>query len=318
MTARGGGAARWNRETQRWEDGTPPPAAYTGPLPPRPHFRPSVGTAPGAPVPAQDTGPGPAPRPGREPAAPAGREPVPPAGPDEGILLVPGPPDAVPGPARRTMALAAGTAVAVIAAGLGGGYLLWRDHDADPAAAPARTSAKPTPSTPSTGPSASTAPPVSSGPPEGYRTVHDEEGFTLAVPSGWQREKRKNGVFYLSPDGRGLLQVFQNTDSSGTPREALENTSDELSHSARNPGYEQIGLGPLPGPAPDSASDAYQLVYAYDSEDVGDRVKVVDCAFTASDGRQFAVLVRGTEAEWPQQEQTQRIALRSFAPGTAG
>ncbi|MFF4951607.1 hypothetical protein ACWC2K_08710 [Streptomyces chattanoogensis] len=309
MTARGGGAARWNRETQRWEDGAPPPAAYTGPMPPRPHFRPSAGAAPGAPVPAQDTGPDPAPRP------------VPQAGPDDGFLLVPEPPDAAPGPARRTVALAAGAAVAVIAAGLGGGYLLWRDQGADPAAAPARTSAKPTPSSPSTastGPAASTAPPVSSGPPEGYRTVHDEEGFTLAVPGGWEREKRKNGVFYLSPDGRGLLQVFQNTDSSGTPRESLENTSKELSHSALNPGYEELALGPLPGPAPDAAPDAFQLVYAYDSKDVGERVRVVDCAFTASDGRQFAVLVRGTEAEWPQQEQIQRIALRSFAPGTAG
>lgn len=38
-----GGQARWNDETQSWEDGAPPPAPYTGPMPPRPSFTPSAG-----------------------------------------------------------------------------------------------------------------------------------------------------------------------------------------------------------------------------------------------------------------------------------
>ncbi|MFD9817329.1 hypothetical protein ACFWWQ_29515, partial [Streptomyces sp. NPDC059080] len=47
MTAHGGGAARWNSETQQWDDGAPPPAPYTGPPPPRPAWSPAA--APAAP-----------------------------------------------------------------------------------------------------------------------------------------------------------------------------------------------------------------------------------------------------------------------------
>ncbi|MEU9116732.1 hypothetical protein AB0D04_34540 [Streptomyces sp. NPDC048483] len=298
MTAPGGGVARWNRERQSWEDGTPPPARYTGPMPPRPAFAPSAGAGPSPESgPSSGSGPAPAPDPGDR-------------------LLVPGPdPAPLPGPRARRRPLVAGAAVAVIAVCVGGGFLLWGGDGDAPAAARAshHTTASPSrPTTPATDTQASTGASPSTDLPAGYRLVHDEADFTLAVPGDWQRSESENGVFYTAPDKRGLMQIYQADDVPGTPRQSLEKTSKQLSHSAANPGYEEIGLTPLSGPAP--APDAVQLVYAYDSEDVGERVKVVDCAFTAADSRQFAVLVRGTEAAWPAQEETQRIALQFFAP----
>ncbi|MGG7571883.1 hypothetical protein [Streptomyces sirii] len=332
---KGRGPARWNSETQSWEDGAPPPAPYTGPLPPRPDFAPSTGPGrlpggaggPGADVPA-----GPVVDSVTGPLIDSVTGPVadPLAGPGADPLVVPMPvphppppppaPEPMGGGRRRRTALAAGVAVAVIAAGVGGGYLLWGRGD-DPAAArpPARTKASApedpgtgtsAPPTDGSGPTGSTDPtdPWGTAPPDGYRVVHDDKGFTTAVPDGWRRSVRDTGVFYTAPDDRGLVQIFEITEPETTPEAALRKASEGLAH---NPGYEEISLTPFDGPAP--GTDAAQLVYAYDSERIGERVKVVDCAFTVDDGRQFAVLVLGTEADWPQQQNTQKIALQAFA-----
>ncbi|MEU6327282.1 hypothetical protein ABZ851_08350 [Streptomyces sp. NPDC047049] len=310
-----GGQARWNDETQRWEDGAPTPAPYTGPMPPRPSFTPSAGgPSAGGPV----TGGTP---PGGTPAGtvpPRVTEPL--FAPDS--LYVPLPADEPTAGFRRRTALVAGVAVAVIAAAAGGGYLLWGHPGDDPAVArpAARTKASASdhtattasPSGASSGATAGTGSPtpLSTELPDGYRLVHDEKGFTLAVPGTWKRSERRTGVFYTAPDDRGLLQIFEVSEPDTTPYEALETASRGLSG---NPGYKEISLEPLGYPGP--GADATQLVYAYDSERLGERVKVVDCAFTAADGRQFAVLVLGPEADWPEQEQTQQNILRSFVPG---
>ncbi|ARF59688.1 hypothetical protein B1H19_25220 [Streptomyces gilvosporeus] len=207
--------------------------------------------------------------------------------------------------------MVAGGAVVVLAAAAGGGYLLWGGGKPAPAhAAHHATSSSGLPTAPATATDA-TGPTAATDVPTDYRLVHDQAGFTLAVPRDWQRTERANGVFYTAPDQHGLVQIFQDQHPTETPREALEKTSQQLSHSAANPNYEEVSLAPLTDQAP--GADAVQLIYAYDSKDVGERVKVVDCAFTATDGRQFAVLVRGTDAEWPHQEDIQRIALRTFA-----
>ncbi|SEB68477.1 hypothetical protein SAMN05428945_0860 [Streptomyces sp. 2224.1] len=306
-----GGQARWNDETQRWEDGAPTPAPYTGPMPPRPSFTPSAGGPSAGGTPVGGTA-GTVPPPATEPLS----APEPLFAPDS--LYAPLPADAPAAGFRHRTALVAGAAVAVIAAAAGGGYLLWGHPGDEPAAArpAARTKASASDHTATTAsPSGATAgtgspTPLSTELPDGYRLVHDEKGFTLAVPKTWQRSERRTGVFYTAPDDRGLLQIFEVNEPDTTPYEALETASRGLSG---NPGYKEISLEPLGYPGP--GADATQLVYAYDSERLGERVKVVDCAFTAADGRQFAVLVLGPEADWPEQEETQQNVLRSFVPG---
>ncbi|MFH8568888.1 hypothetical protein [Streptomyces sp. NPDC017993] len=283
----GGSSGRWNDETQSWEDGTPPPVPYTGPMPPRPDFAPTPPPPP--PPPQGDLSPQ------DDPAHPPSR------------LWT-----------RHSTALIAGAAVAVIAIGVGGGWLLWgRDGDPPADAGPQGTQASaPAVAGATSGasdPSSSGSPTPEDSPsgtevPDGYRLVHDRADFTTVVPRGWKRSEDKHGVFYTASDDRGLVQIFEITGGA-TAREALEEASRDRSG---EPGYEEVSLGPLGAPA--LGPDATQLVYAYDSDRRGERVKVVDCAFTAADGRMFAVLVLGLAADWPQQEKTQRIALEAFAP----
>ncbi|MFJ9900958.1 hypothetical protein ACIQPR_47370 [Streptomyces sp. NPDC091280] len=146
--------------------------------------------------------------------------------------------------------------------------------------------------------------------PAGYQVVHDTAGFTIAVPDGWQRDQRTNGVFYTIDGDRDLLQIYQIADPAGTPYEALQSTSNN--RSAEEPGYEQLSLQEVTASADAPGQDAAELVYAYDNKTLNQRRQVVDYAFTAPNGTQYAVLVAGSADEWPLQKSRLSVALTRF------
>jgi hypothetical protein len=145
--------------------------------------------------------------------------------------------------------------------------------------------------------------------PAGYRVVHDPAGFTIAVPDGWQRDERTNGVFYTIDGDRDLLQIYQVTEPDGTPYTALQAASKERSS---QPGYEQLSLQEVTPSATAPGQDAAELVYAYDNKPLNQRRQVVDYAFTAPNGTQYAVLVAGSADEWPLQKNRLSVALARF------
>ncbi|MFE0646820.1 serine/arginine repetitive matrix protein 2 [Streptomyces sp. NPDC058877] len=297
MSGYGGGSAggaRWNDETQSWETGgagsapVDPPVGAGGPVAPPP---PPPTYAPGPP-PQFGAGGWP------QPAAPvpAGRP-------------------------RSRAVLVAGTVVAVLAVGSVGVWLLrgGEDGSGGPAAGPGVSVSAPAEPDGSTAPSPSDLPPESpsdtptatdGAPPAGYRVQEDLKGFTIAVPEGWDRTESDQGVFYNAPDGRSLLQVFVIEEADMTPYEALRGTSAD--GRAGKPGYREISLAPVADET-GAPADSAELVYAYDRE--GGRRKVVDRAFTAGDGHQYAILAAGPEADWPKQREVLRVALESFRPG---
>ncbi|MFE1382766.1 hypothetical protein ACFW6S_27865 [Streptomyces sp. NPDC058740] len=283
-----GGEARWNDETQSWEQG-PAATPGSGPaplLPPPPSYDPTVGPIPG-------------PQPGPVPGS------------------MPGPGT---GPGRPRTAVVAGVVAAVLAAGAVGGWLTFgRGDDGKGTAGPPSTSVSATDSpsgsdSPSDGPSDSGGPsdsaspsdssaPMDDMPPPGFHAVDDPAGFTVAVPENWNRTSSAEGVFYNSPDGKSLIQIFTLAEPDSTPYESLQRTSQNLT---AKPGYEQIGLERT------GEGDAAELVYAYDRTE--GRRKVVDRAFTGTDGSQHAILVAGPESDWPKQRETLTTVLEFFRP----
>ncbi|WP_030678125.1 hypothetical protein [Streptomyces rimosus] len=330
MSAQGGGAggARWNDEEQRWETGGPAtaPTPYTSPPPTKPGNVPGPGSAPppGTDFFTDETADAP-----HRPAYPPPTTPPPYPSPHT-AAAAPGIAPSAARPRAWSTPVVVGAAVAVIAAGFGGGWLLWGGDDTT-VRSDAHTSASPTsPSSPDrngatappgvptgatdTPPYGSTASGSPSGAlPSGYRLARDSAGFSIAVPQGWQRTERKDGVFYTASDERYLLQVFEITEPDITPREALQGTSRDL---AGKPGYVQMSLGPVADIG--LSTGATELVYAYDSEKLGVRARVTDRAFTVPDGRQFAVLVLGPDADWPAQARIQQTALQHFTPNASG
>ncbi|MBO0516531.1 hypothetical protein [Streptomyces beijiangensis] len=148
--------------------------------------------------------------------------------------------------------------------------------------------------------------------PAGYRVEHDGKGFTIAVPVGWKRTERANGVFYATSGDGYLMQIYSITEPDTTPRESLDATSANLA-SAKS-GYQEISLEDVPGEG-GTGRTAAQLVYAYDKDGTGERRQVVDRAFTGADGLQYAVLIAGPAADWPRQEEHLKVALDFFQPG---
>ncbi|MEU2242686.1 serine/arginine repetitive matrix protein 2 [Streptomyces sp. NPDC018338] len=326
-------SARWNDETQSWETvgGTQAPGPSPIPAP-----------APG-PVAAPGAGPvvpPPPPPPSYAPEAPPSYAPAPSHAPayvpETGEWQYPtAPAPAAGGRARTRGAVAAGAAVAVLAAGSVGAWLVWGKGDGGKAGAgggPAVSVSAPveTPSdyptdsptedptdSPTADPTDTASPsgsastqPTDDVPPPAYSVQKDLKGFTIAVPDGWDRTESDQGIFYNAPDGKSLLQVFVITEPDLTPYEALRGASDD--GKANKPGYVEIGLDRVTG-EPGAPADSAELVYAYDRE--GGRRKVVDRAFTAADGNHYAILSAGPEADWPKQREVLRVALEFFRPG---
>ncbi|MGW5426293.1 hypothetical protein ACWET9_03570 [Streptomyces sp. NPDC004059] len=292
--ASGDSGIRWNDETQRWET-----AGEAGtPVPPSP---------PPPPVPAYD------------PSQPV-EEPY-------DLAYTVTPPPAPTRRSRRTTALVAAATVAAVSGGIAGGVLALRDDGGHGGAGPGPASVVSAPETATSGSGAlggstgsdlptdtdtvgtrSTDSPSATEVPPGYVLQEDTAGFTIAVPDGWQREEKSNGVFYNSPDGRSLLQVFAITEPDITPRAALTETSRNLAKNNKN--YKQLSLQDV---SQDSGGPAAELVYAYDRPD-GTRRQVVDHAFATDTGEQYAVLVAGPESDWPRQNDILETALAHFSP----
>ncbi|WP_128428204.1 serine/arginine repetitive matrix protein 2 [Streptomyces cyaneus] len=288
----GDGGIRWNDETQRWEAAGESGAVVlpTPPPPPLPAY------APQGPV---------------EPAGPGG-----PGGPGDDTTYMVTPPPAPLSRSRRTTALVAGVTVAVVAGGVAFGVVALRDDGpGDGTGTGAASVISPSPATTSDtaqggGPTDTAVPTDTPSPtevPSGYALQQDTAGFTVAVPEGWERQEESNSVFYNSPDGRSLVQIYTAGADSPPPYESLRQTSRTL---RANKNYRELSLQNVPdGPGEQAA----ELVYAYDRTD-GTRRKVVDRAFVAENGTQYAVLVAGPEGSWPQQKEILQVALAYFAP----
>ncbi|WP_353944271.1 hypothetical protein ABII15_23535 [Streptomyces sp. HUAS MG91] len=266
----------WNEENQRWEEAGSGPATMSSPPPPRPDFAPPPTSWP-------------------EPdlAGPA----APPPGRNRRFVLV------IAGAA----VLGAAVATTVVLAG--------RGDDPGPDPKPTRATAAASSPTPTTTLAPGPTPSPSDALPSGYREVADAAGFTLAVPDDWSRTESEQGVFYTSSDQASLIQVFTIEEPDSTPLASLRTASKTLS--STNPGYEEVSLERTS--APDGASDAVtddaaELVYAYDSEKLAARRKVVDFSFTARDGTQYAVLVAGPDDDWPAQRDRLATVLSRFGP----
>ncbi|WP_031068284.1 hypothetical protein [Streptomyces sp. NRRL WC-3742] len=226
----------------------------------------------------------------------------------------------------RPRAVLVAALVGVLAgAGVGGGWYLYSRNDGGSKVKPAAL-ATPLPTTPGAAPPSSdftfpaspTAAPTATPTPTpttGLRstTVQDAAGFTLTVPDGWQRRVDGTSVFYDSPDGSSLIQVFSmGTDSPYN--QAVATDASLAANPSRFPGYRKLSLTQTPG-------GGAVLEYAYDLAGKGVR-HTVDQMVTTPDGQVYALLVAGPETGWPtplrdvQQSLASSFCLAGHCPAT--
>lgn len=144
--------------------------------------------------------------------------------------------------------------------------------------------------------------------PDGYEQVDDPAGFTLDVPEEWTRSTSGvSSIYYTSPEGEHFIQIYTVDASDGTPYDALSTTESTVSS------YDDYTLIDLSRTDDGPQDDAARLEYTY-LRDNGVTRHVVDRAFTAADGTQYALLVAGPDDDWQACEDVFRTVVDSFCP----
>lgn len=186
--------------------------------------------------------------------------------------------------------------------------------DGDPKAPAAAPSAPGTPVPPSgTGPHApptasSSASSASPSVPPAYTVVRDDGGFSVAVPSGWERsyDESGSGSFYRRPGDRSaLVQIFRVTEPDDLGAcELLRISSQAIGD---RPGYREVSLDPAPG-------GSCELVYEYDNQESHGRRRAIERITVAPDGRRWALLAAGPAADGTAVRANLTAAVESFKP----
>ncbi|SCK28015.1 hypothetical protein [Streptomyces sp. WMMB 322] len=220
---------------------------------------------------------------------------------------------------QRTAAKGALAVLAVCALAFGGWALGWKDEPAPPDDRSQVVVPDPdTTSRPGTSPPAATgegsADPTGaaeSSPPSGFEIADDPEGFSLAVPKGWERRAEgregSQAVFYEGPGRSSQLQVFWVEDAD--PYESLELAE---ANAEKNKSYERESLDRVDG----GDGPAARLEYTYDSDEHGGTRRVVDHRFEAQDGELYAVIAYGPDKDGASEDQKEMLdtALAFFCP----
>ncbi|MFF1318664.1 MULTISPECIES: hypothetical protein [Streptomyces] len=131
--------------------------------------------------------------------------------------------------------------------------------------------------------------------PDGYEEMQDEEGFSVAVPTGWSRESSASQfgidiVNYRSSDGLRRLQIFQVMEDS--PYGSLQAAQTE---STKLDGYELIELTEISSSPYAAAEHEYRASEIAGESDTGSVRHVVDHRFEASDGNRYALVAYGPD-----------------------
>ncbi|MEW2631121.1 hypothetical protein AB0903_05550 [Streptomyces sp. NPDC048389] len=240
---------------------------------------------------------------------------------------------------RRVMVWTATlTAAFVVGGGATAGVLMLQDRGDDRAGpsvetvgtpgADAKASASPSPTppptassaapsvTPSTEPSprASVSPPgADSVLPPGFVLKRDPAGFTIGVMEGWARRQAGSQVFYEAPTGGAYIQVGIVRD---TPMSSHENfTGLERKYLANTESaYERVRLEENTYQGRPGA--IWEFTHIPEPDESSLRRHVIDQAFVAADGTEYAILAAGRADAWdPVTDTVFSTAVNTFKAG---
>ncbi|GAA3377753.1 hypothetical protein [Streptomyces racemochromogenes] len=304
--------ARWDPQSQRWEWGPAPARGAGQPAPP-------PGAPPGSPQPASPPPASPQQPPGGPTALPATPPPTAPgyheAWPPVPTAPLPPPPPPPGGGQQWRTPVLVGLAAAVVGGAAVAAWMLLGPEDgaggdARPPASPSGQWTAPEPGPSSPGPTSPSPTTPSPSPSTGgdHTVVHNDNGFSVAVPKGWEpsTDETGSGSFYRRPGDRSaLLQVFRITESSAMGScTLLQISSDQLK---ANPGYRQVSIEP-------TAGTGCELVYEYDSSESNGRRRGMERIVTTPGGGRWALLAAGPAADAATTRANLTAALESFRP----
>ncbi|MEV6399698.1 zinc-ribbon domain-containing protein [Streptomyces sp. NPDC051907] len=331
-----------------FEQPVPHPATAPGLDQPAPGSAPAPGFDQPAPHPATapgfDLAPAPAPAPAHHAAAPYA-----PAPHDPYAVQIGPAPEPAPASGERKRKVVVWTATLTAAFVIGGGgaagvLMLQKDKGADAdtrkdekpvaSASPTPSPSQSTPGTPSTSPTADPTAGPSATPsasavdgsdsssggaaggealPSGFSLKQDPAGFAVGVMDGWKRRQAGSQIFYEAPTGGAYLQVgiVPNTPMSsyenflGLEKKHLANTGADYQRAQLTQNTFQGRPGAL-----------WEFTHVPEPDESDLRRHVIDQAFVAADGTEYAILAAGRAADWdPDQDVVFSTAIKTFKVG---
>ncbi|MFI5802762.1 serine/threonine-protein kinase [Streptomyces sp. NPDC051561] len=136
------------------------------------------------------------------------------------------------------------------------------------------------------------------GLPADWRMVQ-EEGFSLPVPKGWQREETGPGQFdYTRDNGRNRIRVNVDPEPDfATPYQHLTDLERAISKSL--PEFRRVRLAPIN--YRDRASGVLEFTYREKTDNPGKRFAIDQMHFGGKNGPEYAIYVSGP---WEDREKT--------------
>ncbi|WP_231335094.1 serine/threonine-protein kinase [Actinomadura graeca] len=168
-----------------------------------------------------------------------------------------------------------------------------------------KSSARPTPATPSATPGAAL--------PAGFRMHHDRSGYAVPVPDGWSGPERKQGGdFYYSRNRETYVQIGQ-TDRPGAS--AIGDWRRQEKGGAGFPGYRKIKIEPTGDhpPVPDGGNGDRSADWEFTFESGGTRLHILNRGFVVN-GHGYAILLRAPDERWEKELAALQPVFRFFEP----
>jgi tRNA A-37 threonylcarbamoyl transferase component Bud32 len=195
-------------------------------------------------------------------------------------------------PSRSRVVLLAGLPLLLVVAGVTGWYGYRRLAGPVPTGSPSATSSAAVPGA-TASPSRGTAAPRPTTVPVGWQAHADPLGFTISLPPGWAEfQRQKTSVKFRLPGSQTYLLVDMTPWSDSDPLAALRGVENESVAKGKLPGYRlrTIMSRTFRGRPSADWEFTWQMTIG--------RAHVLDRAFTTADGRQVAVYLHTTEADW--------------------
>ncbi|MEC4017035.1 hypothetical protein [Streptomyces sp. H27-D2] len=143
--------------------------------------------------------------------------------------------------------------------------------------------------------------------PEGYRLVHDPEGFSLAVFAPWQREAANLQIDYRGSTGSSYLRIGI---VRNTPMTARANMLHMETIARKNKdGYQRLEMtentfeGKL----------GSRWEFTWEEEDTGRTMHAVDQSYVADDGSEYALYFQDWDDSWTESRTVFDTALDTWS-----
>ncbi|GAB1693846.1 protein kinase domain-containing protein [Krasilnikovia sp. M28-CT-15] len=127
--------------------------------------------------------------------------------------------------------------------------------------------------------------------PPGWTYFTDTPGFRLAVPDGWTYERVGTTVCFRDPGGDRYLSIDPDRDPAADPVQACRAEAQRLADTGVVPGYQQLGIEPVPLSA--RAAD-----WEFRYEGAADQPVHVMTRWLAVAGRAYALGWATPEPDW--------------------